>query len=1075
MRWRTFYLFVFFSATCNLFAQPNTIPGLRLWFEADSGIVIDLISGKVKMWNDISGNMNNLVQSDTSLQPEIIVNNSNLNTDSILKFNLKKLVSINNINISGDAAYSVFIVNKYDSIFSTNTGVLGWGQSAVPLGACGVLDYLNTDTAKYHVVYSGGNNAIFTQMDTNYNILSVLKTPGAINATNQMFKNGIQLPMQVGSSASNPNFTNTPLTVGQWTDYNNPAYRLIGDIAEIIIYDTALTSTQRQQVEQYLSNKYAPPVNLGNDTTIAYGFCPFILNAHKDWFTSYQWNTGQTTDSIMINSSGSYAVSVTNIFGFTSSDTIKVIYPGNFSPFPDTTICYGTSINWNTQLNKTGYTFLWQDGSTDSLIAITKAGTYSVQVSDTNGCTFYSSPIIISVDSFSYTTTLGKDTSICSGASIGLTVGASQAVNYLWSTGATSSSIVVTTSGTYSVTVQNNLGCTAKDTINVTIKGVKPVAAFSAPDVCSGDTTFFKDLSAATSPDSVSAWNWNFGDGNNSSLQNPPHTYTSSGTFSVTLTVFTDSGCVATFPDTIHVYANPIANFNFTTPACSGNPTYFIDGSSDSLGSITVWNWNFGDTKTGSGKNITHIYQSAGTYSVQLIVTSDKGCTDTVVKTVTVKSSPSASFTSTSVCAGSNTSFAGSSSDLNATYVWNFGDATPSGSGKNIQHPYASAGTYSVVLTVIGQNGCTTTDTGLAMVYNNPIPGFTILDSVCRNSPVHFSDASTVTNSTIASWNWLFNNGNPSSSSQQNPVVTYSATGTNVVSLTVTSAQGCSLTVANTVVVHPLPQPAFTFSPQYGSPPLVVNFTNTSTGGNSYLWNFGDNYQSGIVNPAHTYQDTGTYIIQLLASNQFGCEDSMRDTLYVVSPLLDVAVTAVSGLNQSNTLKIYATLLNAGTLFDTTIEISAWLDGGIPVHETWSGLLKQKNSIVYEFNSSFELGDNQKHSIVCVEVKNVNGKQDDVSSNNKKCAAITNEFTLLDPFPNPTSDEIYFLFVSPDASSVKAEIYDARGRLVENLFDGNAARGLNQIIYNTFKLDNGIYVLKLSGKEKVLMKKFMKR
>ena len=99
---------------------------------------------------------------------------------------------------------------------------------------------------------------------------------------------------------------------------------------------------------------------------VNYGFCPITIAAKKDWFTSYAWNTGETIDSISTNADGLHTVTVTDIFGYVSSDTINVFYSGNLSPFPQNkTICYGDTLVWNTQLNKTGYSFLWQDNSTD--------------------------------------------------------------------------------------------------------------------------------------------------------------------------------------------------------------------------------------------------------------------------------------------------------------------------------------------------------------------------------------------------------------------------------------------------------------------------------------------------------------------------------------------------------------------------------------------------------------------------------------------------------------------------------------------------------------------------------------
>ena len=160
-----------------------------------------------------------------------------------------------------------------------------------------------------------------------------------------------------------------------------------------------------------------------------------------------------------------------------------------------------------------------------------------------------------------------------------------------------------------------------------------------------------------------------------------------------------------------------------------------------------------------------------------------------------------------------------------------------------------------------------------------------------------------------------------------------------------------------------------------------------------------------------------------------------------------------------------------GTQDVVNMELAVYLDNGTSVHEFWSG--SNFSTKLYSFNSAL-VPANNLHSIVCVEVVKVNGKQDDVISNNKNCTAITDEFVLIDPFPNPTTDLVSFMFVIPDASNVRAEIFDVRGRLVDVPFDKSAVQGLNNINYNTIKLDKGMYMLRLSYKDQVITKVFVK-
>lgn len=1048
-------LFMLFFAGKNFsFSQatfmPNDISGLQMWLSADTGIT--LMGSNIQQWADRSGNGKNAIQNTPLDQPLLITNVNILNGFPVVQFNgtSARMLVDSNLNLG-----SVFVVLNWNggSTFTEENCILS-RQVYVPGSR------FKARGAGFQSMYADYVEVFNTASRTFINSIQTLSFAPLVN-------------YKILSATIFPlSFPNLVIGMEESTTFR--AWE--GDIAEIIIYSDSLTPAQRQQVEQYLSNKYAPPVNLGSDVTVNYGFCPVEINAYQDWFTSYQWSTGATADSISITNSGVYSVAVTNIFGYTSSDTISITYPGNFSPFPSQTICYGDTLKWNTQLDKAGYDFLWQDGSTDSVFVITQAGQYYVRVTDTigvTGCIRYSDTINIAIDNFPQTASLGPNTSFCSGANIGLVSGASQATSYLWSTGATTSSIVITASGDYAVTVQNNNGCMAKDTLQINIKGVQPSVIFFSTNVCFGNPTQFTDLSTATSPDSVAIWLWDFGDASFNSVQNPAHTYTAFGTYTATLTVTTDSGCTASLQVPVTVNEKPAAAFNFASPSCSGGVTIFTDASSTLNGTLNAWKWNFGDPSSGTNdsafsNNANHVFASQGTYTVQLIVTNNFGCTDTVTNIVTVLQSPAASFTADSVCRGNNTSFSGSAA---TTWQWNFGDGSPTNTFQNPTHLYSSAGTYTVILSVTAANGCGNKDTGAVIVYELPQPGFTG-DSVCLGSPLQFLDTSSVSGSTINAWNWNF--GPYGSSTLQNPSVTYTATGTNSVSLIVTSAQTCTATATHAISVQPLPAANFSFLPPYGAPPLTIGFSNLTSGGASYQWSFGDGGQSVQQNPSYTYQDTGLFIISLIAQSQFGCLDTVLDTIYVAVPLLDIAVKAISSIQANNTVQVSAILYNSGTLDVNSIELAAYLDNGTSIHESWAGLLKPRSFTTYQFHASFENVNNQ-HSVVCVDVKKVNGTEDDVSSNNHSCAPITTEFILIDPFPNPATDEIYFMFVAPDASPVKAQILDMRGRLADIPFDGEALQGLNQITYSTFKLEKGIYALKLSCQGKNSVKLFMKK
>jgi hypothetical protein len=283
-----------------------------------------------------------------------------------------------------------------------------------------------------------------------------------------------------------------------------------------------------------------PTVNIGNDTTICPGIS-YVLNATTANAT-YAWNTGATTPTITVNAAGTYSVVVT-VNGCGGSDA-KVITPGvvPVSNLAATTnLCSGSVATLNA--GNTGSTFLWTPGAaTTQIINVTAGGTYSVQVKSVNGCIINSATNVIIRPL--PVAALGNDTTICNGDQITLNAG-NPGYSYLWNTGATSQTIMVADSGTYSVTVTTPYNCVNTEDKHIAFLPAPYVEGFNFIPL------FYEELGkvkfSPLNPASVNSYKWDFGDGSPTSTQvNPTHTYAGSGQYIVTLTVYNGCGSYST-------------------------------------------------------------------------------------------------------------------------------------------------------------------------------------------------------------------------------------------------------------------------------------------------------------------------------------------------------------------------------------------------------------------------------------------------------------------------------------------------------------------------------------------------
>ncbi|PCJ89776.1 MAG: hypothetical protein COA57_01065 [Flavobacteriales bacterium] len=1053
-QWSSVYRFQYKDIT--------TIGGMQLWLRSDSGVTLNV--NDVAQWQDYSGNNLLVEQSITSEQPAFVDSINLLNNYGVLRFDGSgKNLDLSTLSLSG---LSIFSVAKKQAM----------GNNLTVLGGSGTVSFVNfSDDITYLILNASGSIPSINGGDmTQYSIISGLHD----NVNYQLFVNGISK----GSAGYNESGSFN--TIG---DRQNGTASTTGDIAEIIVFNSALDSSNRESIENYLHAKYAPPVNLGPDVLVC-DTTPYIVDA-GDRFVSYIWSTAPTdttTDStIIVNTPGTYWVKVQDVFGFWSSDTIEVsairpdVVINNIS---NTTLCVGNSILWNIYIDST-YAYYWQDNLNDSSYFIDKPGIYYARIIDTSGCIFYSDTITITIDSFNITAGFDNiaDTSLCQGNSLSIVSGASQAVSYQWSTTDTIPVITISSAGLYEVTVTDSIGCTAIDSINVNIKGVAPIALFISNNSCFGDSVGFTDNSYPNDTISnVVDWQWNFGDNSTDSVQNPSHLYTYTGTYTVTLTVTTDSTCSNSTSNNVTVFGLPQANFEITTsPLCSNVILDFTDNSVVADTGLASWNWDFGDSGLANVQKPTHIYNSGGVFTIQLIVSDSNGCLDTTIKNYTINESPAADFYAQSACKNAPIIFSDNSYPANTGWTWSWdfeNDGTQDASTSNPTHIYTAPGVYITQMTVTDLSGCFDTTTKTVEVYYNPVAGFTGQD-VCIDVPFTFEDTTSIQGSSIASWAWKAINTLPlQTANDSTATFTFSETTAQFYAeLIVVSAQGCKDSITKEITVNENPTADFAITSEILGAPINVEFLNLSSGEATWQWNFGDSSALDTnENPSHNYAQNGQYEIWLTAYNQNGCIDSVAQSINISDPIYDLAVMNCSVNENNNFMSIYAQVYNFGNRDVTVFEITVESSNGNSVKETPMDTIKAGENTLYEFMAKFELNNGELPDVVCVKVANPNYQTDADPTNDECCISNANEFKITEFYPNPVSDQLNLEFVIPQDGPVQLQIYNDIGQIMRNI-EITATEGRNFLLINTVDFSSATYVVRLSYGKNSVVKSFFKQ
>lgn len=451
--------------------------------------------------------------------------------------------------------------------------------------------------------------------------------------------------------------------------------------------------------------------------------------------------------------------------------------------------------------------------------------------------------------------------------------------------------------GTYNVTLiaTSANGCT--DVVNIPVKTYDfPQTSFTVPNTCLFDSASFINTSDSATMDHIGKWLWDFGDGTStdSTNWNAEHLYTAPGDYTFSLiTRNSILGCADTLLDTITVYPMPIANFGWSD-VCLLDSMYFHDSSVVSTGSINGWQWTFADgSATDTIQNAVHLFTTPSNFNVTLICTTDKGCNDTISHNIVVHPLPTVHFTYVNICDKDSMHFSNTSTipttDTLVAWNWQYGDMAI-GAGTQVAHLYDTSASYNVTLTVTSAFGCVDSITQTTVVNPNPTVGFiSAIQAGCEPLCVILQDTSSIANGGHnTSWLWDFGDSTNSTLSMAEHCYSNDSTFDSVMyscTLIVTSDSGCISTLIkpNYITVYPKPTAAFVAQPTSTTiinP--VITITDMSTGVNYWNWNFGDMDTTALVIPLpHYYADTGTYIITLTTTTQYGCMDTATQSITI--------------------------------------------------------------------------------------------------------------------------------------------------------------------------------------------------
>lgn len=355
---------------------------------------------------------------------------------------------------------------------------------------------------------------------------------------------------------------------------------------------------------------------------------------------------------------------------------------------------------------------------------------------------------------------------------------------------------------------------------------------------------------------------------------------------------------------TFSAYAT-IDDVDFTASlACEGAQTTLTSTSVVSGGAtITDWNWDLdadGQFDDAFGPTINYQFAAPGVYNVGLQIITDMDGPQAQYNLVTVYAVPVADFSAPDVCVGNATALADQST-ISAgsitSWQWDLDNdgVYDNATGTVIANDFGSAGTYTVGLQVTSDQGCQSTTAETVTVAPTPTVSFSTAE-VCLGDDTEFTASSTVSSGQVVSYEWELNENGAFDDATGNSITNeFPADGNYQIGLRVTTDQGCTNEVTETVTIAPFPFVGFLTNDACQNQEIEFdNITNNVVGSISYEWTFGSEGTSTDVEPTFTFTGAGAISVELIGTTSFGCSDTMTQTVDVFpTPEADFLFTEV--------------------------------------------------------------------------------------------------------------------------------------------------------------------------------------